>query len=107
MNDKLKNEVIASFVKQGPWAVSFLAICIVFYCVAIKPMSEERSMLVDTLRETNLTLAESTVAMADSIERMEINLLRFTDQVTHNDHPKQTRMLERLCEDLKELQEKQ
>jgi len=103
VNDKLKTEMIAGFVKQGPWAVSFLGICVVFYFVAIKPMAEERTLLVNTLRETNITLTQSTATMAHSIERMEKNLVSFTDRVEHSDHPVQTMLLKKIYEDVEEI----
>ena len=106
MNDRIKTEMIASFIKQGPWAVFALIVCAAFYVVAIVPMSEERSLLVETLRETNITLTQSTAQMASSIERMEANLIHFTDRVEHQDHPSQTALLKKICEDVEEIKDR-
>jgi len=102
--------------QHGPWAVGCVAACAALYIFALKPMTEDRGILLTTLRE-NLThqqehmatIATSTEAIARSTERQEsvlngiqgavADLQEFTETV-RTDHPRHEAKLDAIIDKL-------
>ena len=56
--------------KHGPWAAGCVALCTVFYTFTLQPMSAERAMFADALRQSVVENTQSWRAIAASTEKI-------------------------------------
>jgi hypothetical protein len=56
--------------KHGPWAAGCIALCTVFYTFTLQPMSKERAMFAEALKQSVVENTQSWKAIAASTEKI-------------------------------------
>ena len=56
--------------KHGPWAAGCVALCTVFYTFTLQPMSQERAMFAEALKQSVVENTQSWKAIAASTEKI-------------------------------------